>query len=445
VSPAPLLHLFDLEHPIDEISEAKFREIALLLEESRDQPEIQTIMERIRPRLKRIRPLRKPNLQRLFYLPFEDLLRNEAGKAEDGRVRRAAAQLAWDFILAKNDDGERRIYKVMTARLRGLDAGDTSGQSVLARRLWPPAALLLDEAAINAATNRAIRQDLIGEEIELIDDIRQIVRLLAVGHEIQLLKQALPPKPIRGLDISQMALIRQTVANAHDGKPDRAYAMLLAVMVRMSAPAEFLRRIMHLNLDLPGPIKLTVFARLGRCVLAEMDGQARALAGQASDDFTSRVDRAQRLVVELTAADQVLRDTDPTTKQQLAQLHGSAEAACAKLVNEASAQVRATLALGAAAPLADLVAAETALTALRKCQPFARQVELDRTVNQILSALIRELKIKAIQRFEARAAAKPAERATLERDLFWCVRMLELAGDPEDADRIRLETMKAPR
>jgi hypothetical protein len=445
MSSPPLAGLFDLEYPLEQISEAKFREIALLLEEARDQPEVQTIMERIRPRLKRVRPARKPNLQRLFYLPFEDLLVDLPAPVDDGRVLRRAAQRAWAYVLAKSDPAERRIYQVMETRLRRLDAGDRSGQNVLARRLWPPAAILLDEAAIGASTNKALRHELVGDESVLIDDIRQIVRLLAAGDEIQLLKDALPPPPIRGLEISQMALIRQTVANSHDGKPDRAYAMLLAVMVRMSAPTEFLRRIMHLNLDLPVPIKVTVFARLGKTVLADMAGQARALSAQASDAFASRVDQAQRLVAELTAADQVLRDSDPWTRQLLAELHRSAEAACAALVNDAALRVRAALPAAAAAPLGELVAAEQALLALRKCQPFARQVELDRIVGQMLSTIIRELKIKAVRLFEARNKAKPPERAAHERDLYWCVRMLELAGDPDEADRIRLETIKLPR
>ena len=445
MSPTPLANLFDLEHPLEQISEAKFREIASLLEDARDQPEVQSIMERIRPRLQRVRPVRKPNLQRLFYLPFEDLLVNEPAKVDDGRISRRAAQRAWDYVQAKNDDAERRIYRVMEARLRGLEPGDTRGQSVLAQRMWPPAGILLDEAATSAAASKATRQELVGEEAELIEAIRQLARLLAAGDDIQRLKEALPPKPIRGLDISQMALIRQTVANGHDGKPDRAYAMLLAVMVRMAAPAEFLRRIMHLNLDLPTPVKLTVFARLGKTILADMQAQATRLATQSADDYADRVDRAQRLVAELAAADQVLRDADPWTKQLLAELHRAAEEACAGLVNEASGRVRAALPAGGSAPVAELMAVEAALTALRKCQPFARQVELDRIVGQMLSTIVRELKIKSIRLFEARNAGTTAERAGQERDLYWCVRMLELAGDADEADRIRLETLKLPR
>src|ERR1700735_1114972 len=215
-------------------------------------------------------------------------------------------------------------------------------------------------------------------------------------------------------------------------------------MVRMSPPAEFLPPILHLNPDLPMPIKVTVFARLGRTILADMTAQARALAAQANDDFTNRVDRARRWVGELIAPDQVWRDSAPMTRQQLAELHQSAELACAAMINEASTRVRATLADGGAGSVENLVAAETAVTALRQCQSFARQVDLDRLVNQILSTLIRELKIKTIRLFEARAA-RPTERTAIERDLFWCVRMLELSGDPEEADRIRLETMKSGR
>jgi hypothetical protein len=290
-----------------------------------------------------------------------------------------------------------------------------------------------------------VRLELVGDDTALIEEMRQIARMLMAGEDVQLLKDSLPPKPIRGLDISQMALVRQTVANGHDGKPDRAYAMLAAVMVRMSAPAEFLRRIMHLNLDMSVPLKQTVFARLSKTVLSDMDSQARALSSGAAEAYGERVDKAQRLVAELTAAHQVLRDADPTTKQQLAEQHQAAEEACAMLVNEASGRVRAALPVGVAASVEDLVVVETALISLRKCQPFARQVELDRIVGQMLSTIIRELKIKSIRLFESRNAAKPAERAGFERDLYWCVRMLELAGDIDEADRIRLDTIKLPR
>lgn len=460
MSSTPLLQLFDQDNPLDQISEAKLREIALLLEEARDQPDVQTIMERIRPRLQRIRPVRKPSLQRLFYLPFEDLLGNgakqaDAGEsagrpADDGRIPRRAAQRAWDFVLARNDSAERRIYKIMEARLRGLDPQDAGGQRVLARRMWPAAAKLLEEAAVTAATNRALRQDLLGDQIELIDAIRQIARTLAVGEEIQLLKDALPPAPIRGLDISQMALIRQTVAAAHDGKPDRAYPMLLAILVRMSAPSEFLRRVMQLNLDLPMPIKLAVFTRLGRTVLADLERQSQALAAAAIGDFATRVERAQFLVGELAAADQVLRDADPQTKQRLADLHQATEAACTGLFGAAASCVQAALGRAAQAPLEVLVAAEAAVIALRRSQPFARQVELDRKLGLMLSMLVRELKIKSVALFErlggldASEKATP-ERVTIERDLYWCVRMIELAGDPDEADRIRLDRIKGGR
>jgi hypothetical protein len=247
-----------------------------------------------------------------------------------------------------------------------------------------------------------------------------------------------------------MALIRQTIAGAHDGKPDRAYPMLLAILVRMSAPAEFLRRVMQLNLDLPTPIKLAVFARLGRTVLADIERQSTALAAAANSDFGTRVDRAQFLAGELAAADQVLRDADPLTRQRLADLHQATEAACAALFGAAAACVQAALAQAARAPLDVLVAAEAAVIALRRSQPFARQVELDRKLGLMLSTLVRELKIKSVGLFERLSGIDATEKATaervaIERDLYWCVRMIELAGDPDEADRIRLDRIKGGR
>ena len=58
--------VLDLERPLENISEAKFREVAKLLEEVHEQPGVQQILDHVRPRLAKLRPGRKPNLQRLF-------------------------------------------------------------------------------------------------------------------------------------------------------------------------------------------------------------------------------------------------------------------------------------------------------------------------------------------------------------------------------------------
>jgi hypothetical protein len=235
-----------------------------------------------------------------------------------------------------------------------------------------------------------------------------------------------------------MAFVRQTVAVGHHGKPDRAYAMLLTVLVRMAAPAEFLRRMMNLNLDLPTPIKLTVFARLCRTLLADMERQARELVEREKEDFLGPVEAGQWLVSELQAADQILIDADPTTKHQLAALHRAAEEACGAVVRDAAAQVRRAIAVGAAAPLADLLRSESALMALKKCQAFARQVELAEPIRQTLSTLVTQLKVKVAGLLDAADNGRPREHGIVERELYWSSRMLELAGDLDEADRLRV-------
>jgi hypothetical protein len=436
--------LFDLERPLEQISEHKFREIAKLLEEIHDQPEVQQIMDRMRPRLTRVRPVRKPNLQRLFYLPSEDLLVNQLSEKEDGRIPRKALALAWNYVVTKSDPAERKIIKIMEERLKAMPAGDTQGQAVMARRIWPSAAALLEDAVVAAGTKKAIRQELVGDEVELLDSIRQIVRMLHVAEDIQLLKDTLPPKPIRGLAPSQLALVRQTVALSHQGKLDRAYAVMLAVLVRMSSPAELLQRSAHLNFDLPDTTKANLFAKLGRTVLADMEKRAADIGSQAEEDFPRRTDKTHFLINELVAASRVLRDSDPTTRDRMARLQKTAEETVSAVVNAASDVVIATIQTGPAAPIDDLMRAEAGVIALRKCMVFADDVGLAPVIRRMLAKIVGDIRAKVANLFVRlnQQGSSALDKATVEREMYWSVRMLELAGDPDEAEQIRQTGVK---
>jgi hypothetical protein len=436
--------LTKLEGSLDQISEAKFREIAKLLEEIRDQPEVQQILYRMRERLRRVRPQRKPNLQRLFYRPFEDLLIEKPTGLDDGRIPRESAWLAWNYVLLHSDDAERRILATMEARLRSTPAGDSQAQAVMSRRLWPSTAALLDDALVAAATNKLVRYNLVGDAVEHLDGIRQLVRLLHVAEDIQLLKDTLPAQPIRGLMSSQLALIRQTVALGHQGRPDRAYAIMLSVLVRMSLPAEFLRRTAHLNFDLPSMTKASLYARLGRTVLADMEGRAREIGGTHSDDLPNRVSIAQLLIDELAAASRVLRDSDLPTRERLARLHEMANDTVSAVIHAAWRQVTHAIKGGPAAPLDNLIRTETAVLALRKCASFADEVGLNGTIREMLDSIIAELTEKIAGLFDRLSQPNHPHRNmdSIEDEMYWSIRLLELIGNATEAERIRQDFLK---
>lgn len=439
-----LQDLANLGGALDQVSEAKFQEVAKLLEEVRDQPEVQAILHRMRERLRRIRPQRKPTLQRLFYRPFEDLLVNEPTGIDDGRVTRLSASLAWNYVQNHMGENERKILATMETRLRQAAPDDRQAQAVMANRLWPMAATFLEDALVAAGTNKAIRNDMVGKAVEHLDEIRQIVRMLQVAEEIQLLKDTLPIRPIRGLMNSQLALIRQTVALGHQGRPERAYAIMLSILARMSLPAEFMRRTLHLKFDLSDMGKVTLYARLGRTVLADLEAQARAIASSASDDLPTRVDQTHRLIDELEAAGKVLRDSDPDTRARLARLREIAEETVSAVINAAWQQVTHAIKIGPAAPVENLMRTESSLLALRKCAVFADDVGLATTVREMLDAVMNDLMDKVRRQFIRLSTPDHPQRNEpgMEREMYWSIRMIELAGRAQEAEQIRQDFMR---
>ena len=444
MKPPSLQDLANLEGSLDKISEAKFREIAKLLEEIRDQPEVHDILDRMRDRLRRVRPERKPNLQRLFHRPFEDLLVDEPTRLDDGRIPRDSAWLAWNYVLVRSDEAERRILATMESRLRATAAGDTQAQAVMARRLWPSTATLLEDALVAAGTNKAVRYDLVGDAVEHLDGIRQLVRMLHVAEDIQLLKDTLPAPPIRGLMSSQLALVRQTVALGHQGKLDRAYAIMLSVLVRMSLPAEFLKRTAHLNFDLPDMTKASLYARLGRTVLVDMEGRAKEIGGMHTDDLPNRVDKAQLLIDELGSASRVLRDSDPATRERLGRLTGIAEETVSAVIHAAWRQVTHAIKGGPAAPVENLMRTETAVLSLRKCALFAGEIGLAGTIREMLDAIVADLTEKVAGLFDRLSQPNHPHRnmESVEDEMYWSIRMLELIGKGTEAERIRQDFLK---
>jgi hypothetical protein len=235
--------VLDLERPLEHISEEKFREVAKLLEEVHDQPGVQRILDHVRPRLVKLRPGRKPNLQRLFYLPLEDLLIDQTVSPDNGMLPRHLAALVWTYVAATGDAETR---KPLENALRRTPAGDREGHRKIAERVWPWVSAVLTDLVSDPGCAKAM----LGRDRDLLEELHEIWALLRAAEAIAALKQDLPPPPIRSLADEQMGLIRRTIAEAAKGDPDLTYVMVLIVMVRMARRADFLESIMGMTLGL---------------------------------------------------------------------------------------------------------------------------------------------------------------------------------------------------
>ncbi|HEV2678115.1 MAG TPA: hypothetical protein VGV37_26545 [Aliidongia sp.] len=429
--------VLDLERPLEHISEAKFREVAKLLEEVHEQPGVQQILDHVRPRLAKLRPGRKPNLQRLFYLPLEDLLVGDTTSPDNGLLPRHLPALVWRYVVKTGDASMR---KQLEDALRRVKAGDHEGQVVIAKRLWPWAAAVLASLLADPAGARAM----LGAAAGLLDELLEISALLHVAEAVDKLKADLPPRPIRGLGDEQMGLIRRIIADGAAGDAQKTYVMVLLVMVRMAKRASFLESIMGMTLGLSGADKPAVYSRLSRLLMTEINDQAEQLIATDRENLVGLADGARTLVNGVVAAEKALKN-DPKARRQLSEMRKTAEKTVTQVVGTAQGTVAAAIAIGPGAPLDSLIKTENSILALRKCQTFASQIGLDRAVTGALGGIVGEVRQKADKLFAAvggKGAPVPA-RQEAEQQMYWAVRMTELAGNPDDADKIRREGLRA--
>ena len=429
--------VLDLERPLEHISETKFREVARLLEEVHEQPGVQQILDHVRPRLAKLRPGRKPNLQRLFYLPLEDLLVGGSGSPDNGLLPRHLPALVWRHVVKAGDSDTR---KRLEETLRRVRAGDHDGQINIAKQLWPWAAAVLAELVADPGTAKGA----LGSDAGLFGELVEIAALLQVAAAIERLKSELPPRPIRSLADEQLGLIRRIIAESAAGDAEKIYVMVLTMMVRSAGRAEFLETIMGLTLGLTGSDKPQVYSRLSRLLMSDINDQAEQLNATDRDNLIGLADNARSLVTGVVAAEKALKN-DPQARRQLTELRKTAEKTVTRVVDTAQDTVVLALGEGPGAALESQVRTENSLLALRKCQTFANQIGLDRTVNGALGNIVGGVREKANALFAAlrgRDGAAP-DRRQAEQQMYWAVRMTELAGNPDDADKLRREGLKA--
>jgi hypothetical protein len=429
--------VLDLERPLEFISEEKFREVAKLLEEVHEQPGVQQILDHVRPRLVKLRPGRKPNLQRLFYMPLEDLLVGDTASPDNGMVPRHLPALVWRYIA---QTGDAAALKQLDVALKRTGTGDHEAHRTLAKRLWPLASAVL----VDLVAKPGHAKGWLGREVGLIEELNETAALLQAADAIDALKQELPPRPIRSLTDEQMGFIRRTIADNAKGDADLVYVMVLIVMVRMAKRADFLESIMGMTLGLSGADKPLVYARLSRLVMTEVTDRARQLSATDKGNLVGLADNARNLVTGLVAAEKVLKN-DPRARHQLSEMRKTAEKTVTQVVDNAKGTVVAAISVGPDASLESLIETENSILALRKCQTFAGHIGLDKAVTGALGGIVGDVRDKASKLFASigQKGGHQPDRAEVEQEMYWAVRMTELAGNPDDADKIRRQGMTA--
>ena len=392
----------------------------------------------MRPRLRVARPRRRPNAERIFCRPFEDMLHDLPDAKRPGRIARRAIAPVW-AVLSRRIDGRLLAAVEREAARSGDHVADWATQSWAA--LWSAcgeaASALLAEADADSTVRAELRKALGGAD--MIAELADMARMMAVAPHVEELRHVLSPTPLDGLDEVQAAAVSAQFAALAAEKDTLWPALAHAVIARVAEPVALADAFGGPDCRDAGLACLgTVAASLA---LEDIDATVSALAtsdaaGEIAAHGEALAGRIQRLragvrerrfagsFAEIERMERCLRNA---VAQQV--IAGADSVIAGSLAAAPDAQARD----------ARRESAEARALALWKCTRFAGAIGIDRDVVQASRALEDQASRIVLDRLKALERG-PADEAAIDAvadDLIHAVRVVELVAGSDKADLLR--------
>ncbi|MEQ8395209.1 hypothetical protein [Thalassobaculum sp.] len=407
------------------------------------------VLSRLRPRMSLARPPRRSTPQRLFCMPFEDLLYDPGTPRKAiGRIPRSAIMPIWSLI-AKHANPS--VLEATSAILKSAEPNDRQAWHKAGTALWAEAARVLSERDAEARktpTGRARLRDALGGE-PVLSSLDDIYALMSVATTILELRSALPPAPIETIDQKSLAALVHALRAVAGLNKDAIPHVIFVLMARLR------------DLSILGEL----FERLTEAGVGDLvqlaSGQAgEAVVSQAEDRMLDvRVDLRDEDLPKADVARELGREIDALERAAVAVGGGRAYGRRIERVKAEFAQVareivvagasEATLAAVAALDdpistdeeeLQRLREAEDRVVALRVCRRFSNDAGMSELVEKAMQAIADGLEARGDDLLRKLAADDPD---TSVIDLYNTVRLIELVEGSEKADRLRVAGLKA--
>jgi len=187
---------------------------------------------------------RQDNAARVFYLPVEPFLVDDAGaRIHPGRIRRTALDQLWTWI--RRDLLPEEAQHFIEAANDALTAGDQAAAELSAREFQDRAAAAIARA-LDAATDEKAKRRLAAQIAtpHAAEDATKLMRVLKMRDPLAMLAEHLPGY-IANLGDTRLTETKALIASAAAQEPDIVVYALLVVMRRMAAPWQLIRLAPH--------------------------------------------------------------------------------------------------------------------------------------------------------------------------------------------------------
>ncbi|MBP2314866.1 hypothetical protein [Azospirillum soli] len=435
--------LLSLGTKLLDIDDNRFRQVVDLLGHMGDHPEVQQTFSMIRPRLKELRPKRRPTFKRLFCEPFEDLFQALSGDepAPLNTVERGLVNSLWPLVEAQIGKDRLRTFQA------ALNGGDGQKEQTLA--FWAEAAQAVAEIANGLETGRFTDDLDVRLNPERIRTIQDITHILAIAPAVLDLKAAVGPKPVAKLHKDHLDAIQTIGRTIARGRPEAVKIFILLAAARLSDPSILLGGLWSMDLGQKPSDRAALFLDLSGTVVAQIEERSRAMTGSPAGG-TDRMAVAN-LAVDLMASLEATRSAMEQSRnkefdQRLKSIRGSVhDMVRAQLLDGAESGILAALGTlsGGGNDRDQMLQAENQARALRKCATIADTLGLRgelKAVTQKTTASLTDTARQALGNGANGGGATGNARAG-----YTAIRMIELIAGPAEANQIMDEILNTGR
>lgn len=426
-----------------DIDDNRFRQVVDLLGRMGDHPEVQQTFSMIRPRLKELRPKRRPTFKRLFCEPFEDLLLSLSGDepAPLNTIERDLVNRLWPLVEAQI--GKERLRAFPAA----LNGGDGQKEQTLA--FWAEAEQAVIAIAKGLEAGRFIDDLDTRHNPERIRTIQDIIHILSIAPTILDLKATVGPKPVAKLHKDHLDAIQAIGRTVARNRPEAVKIFVLLAAARLSDPSILLGGLWGMDLGQKSGDRAALFLDLSGTVVAQIEERSRAMAVSPAGGTNHMA--VANLAVDLMTSLEATRSAMEQSRnrefdQRLKSIRGSVhDMVRTQLLDGAESGILTALGtLSAGGNDRDqMLAAENQARALRKCATIADTLGLRGELKAVTRKTTDSLTDTARQALGKGAAGGGASGNA--RAGYTAIRMIELLAGPAEANQIMDEILNTGR
>ncbi|MBI1208880.1 MAG: hypothetical protein GC191_16540 [Azospirillum sp.] len=422
----------------------KLLDVVALIDRLPDEGRPLHVLEAMRGRLTRLRPPRRLTIQRLLFLPVEDLFDPpDAYRRKIGRLSRAVIRVCWRTLVER---GDAALIESTARRLKGLETHEPAELMPVAAPLWRSAAATLADAHAIAERDRMAGVKMFGRDDDLLRQVGDIAIIFGIGEPIMTAKFELPAKPIQSISAGQAEMLTRMIAQLGSSQLVLAKTFVLVLAARMARPGDLLEVLDSARFPCQVTERDTMVREVEASIIANLVREAQALrsTAKAPADPVAATETARRLVEGLTSLRSSMKSlSEPAT---MAHIQSARREIAGYIMGNVIDRAERTMAslIGADAGSAgssietlsepQLEATEALALSLRHCAGMGEAVGIQREV----AAKLRVVCDSLARSIDALNLTPEAQ----ERRLYGTLRLIEMIEGPEAAEALWLKGLE---